>query len=414
MAAATYLAARMVGTWELYLLSVGFLAMLLVSWLLVLATGRRLTATRTSRPDQPRAGDDLVVTFRVTNGSQMPGLQVTLPDATGDLGGHRQTIELASLGPFQQRTAASAPQPARRGIHHLPTLWADAEDPLGLVHARRRLGDPAQVTVYPRLVALHSCALFADTGPRRDVGRRGFVRLGASEFRGIRPHYPGEPLSHVDWKATAKTGSLMLREMDDPTSGDIAVLLDATAAHVVGEEPHSNFELAVQAAGSVADFVLGAGRGVNLLIHDGRWRQTRLSPDHNGRALLLDSLAVARPDARSPLPASLQRLRSNGGRLARTQILTLVALSLDRELVRALIALRREGLQVSLIHVVASSFATNAAPTPAVDSPDLLATLAAAGVVCLRLERGNDLRSALSALPTMSSRPARDLSARLR
>jgi len=206
----------------------------------------------------------------------------------------------------------------------------------------------------------------------------------------------------------------MLREMDDPTSGDIAVLLDATAAHVVGEEPHSNFELAVQAAGSVADFVLGAGRGVNLLIHDGRWRQTRLSPDHNGRALLLDSLAVARPDARSPLPASLQRLRSNGGRLARTQILTLVALSLDRELVRALIALRREGLQVSLIHVVASSFATNAAPTPAVDSPDLLATLAAAGVVCLRLERGNDLRSALSALPTMSSRPARDLSARLR
>ena len=108
MAAATYLAARMVGTWELYLLSVGFLAMLLVSWLLVLATGRRLTATRTSRPDQPRAGDDLVVTFRVTNGSQMPGLQVTLPDATGDLGGHRQTIELASLGPFQQRTAASA------------------------------------------------------------------------------------------------------------------------------------------------------------------------------------------------------------------------------------------------------------------------------------------------------------------
>ncbi len=31
-------------------------------------------------------------------------------------------------------------------------------------------------------------------GARRDLGRRGLVRLGTSEFRGIRPHYPGEPL----------------------------------------------------------------------------------------------------------------------------------------------------------------------------------------------------------------------------
>jgi uncharacterized protein (DUF58 family) len=403
VAAATYLAARIVGTWELYLVSLSFLATLLVSWLVVLATGRKLTATRTLWPGQPAAGDDVVVTVRVTNGSQLPGLQVTLPDATGDLSAHPQTIELASLGPFQERAATSAARPARRGIHHLPALWVDAEDSLGLVHTRRRLGDPLRVTVYPRLVDLRSCVLFADIGARRDIGRRGFVRLGASEFRGIRPHNPGEPLSHIDWKATAKTGNLMLREMDDPTSGDIAVLLDGTAAQVVGEDESSNFELALQAAGSVAEFVLGAGRGVDLLVHDGRWRQTRLAPDFNGHHLLLDTLAEARPDARSPLPASLQRLRSSGGRLARTQVLTLVALSLDRELVRALIALRREGLGVSVIHVVAGSFAPGAANAPGGEKPDLLVALAAAGVVCLSLERGDDLRSTLSLPQTQSS-----------
>ena len=121
MAAATYLAARIVGTWELYLLSLGFLAMLFVSWLLVAATTRKLGVTRTLRPDQPTAGDDLVVTFRVTNGSQIPGLQVTLPDVTGDLSSHHQSIELASLGPLQERTATSAPRAARRGSTTSPS-----------------------------------------------------------------------------------------------------------------------------------------------------------------------------------------------------------------------------------------------------------------------------------------------------
>lgn len=402
MAAATYLAARIVGTWELYLVSVTFVVTLIVTWLLVATTGRKLTVARSVRPAQPTAGDSLVVSFHVTNGSQLPGLQVTLPNATGDLSARRQTIEFASLGPLQERTAATAPQPAARGRHHLPPLWAHAEDPLGLSRSRRRLGDHLEVTVYPRLVGLRSCALFADMGARRDLGRRGLVRLGTSEFRGIRPHYPGEPLKHIDWKATAKTGTLMLREMDDPTSGDVTVLLDGTASQVVGEAPETNFELAVQAAGSVADFILGAGRGVNLLLHDSRWRQLHLAPDFDGRRELLDVLAEALPDARAPLSASLQRLRSNGGRLARTQILTLVTLSLDRELVRTLIALHREGQRVSIIHVAASSFAPGLSATPAGESPSLLVSLAAAGVLCLTLERGADLHSALS-LTTESS-----------
>ncbi len=387
-----------------------------MSWLLVAVTSRKLTATRTLSPNEPTSGDDLVITFRVTNDSQIPGLQVTLPNATGDLGARDETIEFASLGSLQQRAARSTPQPARRGVHHLPALWAQAEDPLGLAHTRRRLGEPLDLTVYPKLADLRSCALFADLGMRRGLGRRGIVRSG-SEFRGIRPHNPGEPLSRIDWKSTAKTGNLMLREMDDPASGDLTVLLDATASQVVGDQPQTNFELAVQAAGSVADFILGTGRSVNLLLHDSRERSTRLAPGFNGHCELLDVLAQATPSAKAPLAASLQSLRSHDDRLASTQILALVALSLDRELARVLIALRREGLQVSVIHVGAGSFGAEAAGAPsarssvvsgsagarAADDPALLVSLAAAGVLCLTLRRDDDLRTALSFTPTERS-----------
>jgi uncharacterized protein (DUF58 family) len=409
--AGIYVAARVVGTWELYLLSFAFLATLLVCWLLVLISGRKLLAGRSLTPSRPTAGEDVVLSVHVKNGSLLPGLQVTFGHAAGDLNPNDGEVGFESLGPRSERVASTEPQPARRGIHRLPALTADAEDPLGLVRTRRQLGGPLEVTVYPRLSHLTSCALLADLGARGETGRRGPASLGASEFRGIRPHSPGEPLSHVDWKSTAKVGTLMLREMDDPTSGDVTLLLDGTASQVAGRPPQTNYELAVQAVGSVADFALRAGRTVNLLFHEERWRQTRLTADANGRRQLLESLAAAAADARTPLHYSLRRLGANGGRLLRTQTLTVVTLALDDELARALLGLHRQGAQVSVISIVAGSFAPGAGSAgadaggmaPAATRGQLIA-LAARGVLCLSVSRDDDLRAALSIGQTERSR----------
>ena len=427
MAVATYLAARLVGTWELYLVALTFVATLLAAWLLVLTTSRRLSIARTLHPRHPAAGDELVVSVRAANGSQLPGLEVTVPDAAGDLSAAVTAIAFPSLRAHEERVALTPPLPARRGVHVLAPPRIDAEDALGLWRARHRLGDPLEVTVHPRLAELGSCAVFAELGSRRGLARRGLVRRGASELHGIRPHQPGEPLSHVDWKATAKTATLMLREMDDPESGDVTVLLDGTAAGVIGDEPLTSFELAVQAAASVADFVLSAGHDTVLLVHDGGWRPTRLAADAQGRRRLLDTLAAVRPTARVPLATSLQHLRRAGGRVTPTRTLVVVALTLDRDLARALVGLQREGVQTRVIAIDGASFdaarlatatapSALAAPRPAapraaahdgsaldrgaLDGGALdrgaLVALAAAGVVCLTLRAGDDLRTTLA------------------
>jgi uncharacterized protein (DUF58 family) len=412
--AGTYVAARVLGTWELYFLSVSFLVAPLLCWLFVLLAARKLSATRTLKPSQPLAGDDLTLRLRVASTSLLPGLQVTFEDAVGELSVAARRVDFEGLGPRASHSEAVRLPAARRGVHKLPALQAVAGDPLGLARTRRDVGEPLQVTVYPRLVPLRSCVLYADLGTHHDGGRRGLVAMGTSEFRGIRPHYPGEPLKHVDWKATAKTSTLMLREMDDPSSNDVTLVLDGTASLVTGEFPQTNFELAVRAAGSVADYSLLSGRGVNLVFHEQWGRQLRISPDADGRRQLLHELAKAVPNARAPLASVFHSLRASGGRLARTQMLMLVALALDDDLVRALTSLRREGVRVSVLHVLADQFASPASrgeqapfsplegqgPARAGASGDgdanLLLSLAAAGVLCLRLGRDDDLGSALS------------------
>ena len=394
--AGAYLAARILGTWELYLLSLAFLAALLVSWFLVQLTARDLTVERTLTPERPAAGDSIRLTLRAENGSRLPGLQVTVHGAAGDLGEKDGELQIESLPSRGPRIATAGPWVARRGVHRLPPLRVDAEDPLGLVRARRTFGAAVEVTVYPHLVDLTSCVLFADLGRRPERGRRGLPALGGAEFRGIRPHHPGEPLSRVDWKATARTGALMLREMDDPASGDVTIALDGAASHLVGEPPDTNFELAVQAAGSVAACALRAGRGVSLLLQDDGWVAARLSPHSDGLQRLLERLARARTHRASELTLSLQALLASRASLGRMQVLTLIVLAVDERLARSVAAIRETGRRVAVIHVDGGSFAAAAQDTA---SQAALLALASSGVSCLTLRRDDDLRTALSPWP---------------
>jgi len=429
LAAGTYVAGRVVGTWELYLFAFAFLAAVIVSWLLVIATGRRIRVTRSLIPERPMAGDEPEFSLLVKNESLLPGPQLTLRSpleglSTGDL-----ELEVESLAPRRQRTFKVHAGSVNRGVHVLPAVRARAEDPLGIAGSVHKVSAPLPVVVYPRIAFLESCSLYPDIGLRHDwSGLRGLPTPGASEFRGIRPHQPGEPLSHIDWKSTAKTGILMLREMEEPAGADITVLLDGTADRVLGDGPDTNFELAVRVAGSVADFALRAGRGVSLLRHERESSRARLTAHGGGRRTLLEMLAEARPNASAPLVNALRHLRTDRSNLLRTQSVTVVSLSLDQQLARALVGLRDDGVRLAFVYVVGSSFAGAAAtaaapllpflpprdghaprgpvdpeagPQPAladlpVEARALLLSISSAGIPCLTAGRGDDLVRTLS------------------
>jgi uncharacterized protein (DUF58 family) len=431
LAAATYFAGRIVGTWELYLFAFAFLGAFVVSWLSVIVTGRGLRATRSVSPERPVAGDEPELVVTVKNASLLPGPELTLRNQLGDMSAGELEVQVDGLPPRSAEMLTGRIGRVNRGVHVLPRAEVVAEDHLGLTHATHRISDPLIVTVLPRIVRLDSCALYPDIGLRHDwSGRQGLRAFGASEFRGIRPHQPGEPLSHIDWKSTAKTGNLMIREMEEPAGTDVTLLLDGTADQVRGSLPDTNFELAVRVAGSVADYVLRANRGVSLLCHERSWRQVRLTSDGNGRRALLQALAETKPNGTAPLVNALRHLRTDGPHLLHSQSITVVSISLDRHLVRALHQLQDDGAKLAFVYVVGSSFPThsveeksallpflppNARPSDpsghaasddhsrstgdshlTAETRAMLLSLSTSGIPCLTLERGDDLVRRLS------------------
>jgi uncharacterized protein (DUF58 family) len=382
VAGATYAAARVLGTWELYLIALAFAGMTAVAWAAVYAGSRRLRVEREAMPEGPVAGEPLTLAFRVRDGGRLPGLTMALEGATGDLGGESERVAVG--GPAAGRTG---PWPARRGVHRLPAFTAVVVDPLGLARARRPAGEPLDLTVVPRLDELRSCAPCTAAGTRHGGGPRRLPARDAWEFRGIRPHDPGEPLSRVDWKSTAKTGSLMLREMETAADDELTVLLDGSGARGPEETAEDAFETAVRAAGSMAAFALRSGHPVTLVLRERGWRPLLLTADMAGRRRLLHALAVTEPGA-VRLGPSLHAIAGGRGH-PRRGLLAVVVLRLDQELVSALGRLRNQGASVSVVHVGCGESAEEA------ERDRLVAALTVAGVRYVRLERDDDVRAAL-------------------
>ena len=418
VAAGTYVAARAIGTWELYVLAVAFAALVAVGWVQARATERRLRVTRSLTPRQPVSGDPLRFSFTVENGSPLPAQRVTLLHGCGPFDARDRPVPVGGLGARKRRDVTSHPWPAQRGVHHLPPFVVAVEDTLGVARAESSR-DPLDLIVPPRLAHLESCALFTETGVGADARRRLPTPQGY-EFHGLRPYSPGEPLNRVDWKATAKTASLMLRETEDAADSDVTVLLNGVASQVAGDPTATNFELAVQVAGSIVDYALRTGRAATLLVPERDWLPVRLAPGANSRVRLLETLAATDPDGLSRLGPRLRRLVAGGRPLQRGQTLALILLALDVELARELIALRRCGLRVAVVHVPAESFrtlsprpASSDSMTPVVgrhddtasrtDTENLASTLQAAGVTYRTLGLGDDLNAVL-ALPSGARR----------
>ncbi len=105
---------------------------------------------------------------------------------------------------------------AHRGVYNEANCQISSDFPLGFFKVENRLKSEIKLTVYPEPVGIEE-ELELGKGQDNEAEREyitGSNNLGS--FRGLREFKPGDPVKLISWSATARSSSLMVREMEPP------------------------------------------------------------------------------------------------------------------------------------------------------------------------------------------------------
>ena len=145
--------------------------------------------------------------------------------------------------PAQPNMLTLALPGAGRGIHHLGTPSLVVTDPFGLFAAIRPLG-PQEIGETQALIVYPAPDWRAPV-PASPEAAGGARHAPEGEPAGLRPYRPGDTRRDVDWRATARRGTLVVREreagaetgarmFDWPIGTDPEAALSRLAAGVLG------------------------------------------------------------------------------------------------------------------------------------------------------------------------------------
>lgn len=228
-------------------LLVGLIGVLVLGIVLPLVLVRRIGVAATS-PRDATVGEQVPVHLFVSGRSSSCELRILDPTGTW--------FRTAAPGDGTLPHRAE-----RRGVFQACRVEVRVTWPLGVFAAHRihQLELPTPVEVAPRPLAV----TWAPAAAPVDVGAEPVLRgaPGADLVRSVRPYVSGDPVHLVHWPTSARTGSLVVREMEPPAPFGQAIVLDLRG---MGADAEQAASYALGAARSV----LAAGGQLVLCTHE--------------------------------------------------------------------------------------------------------------------------------------------------
>ena len=270
-----------------------------------------------------------------------PALNIRGRKVSVDRSVHGQLHHLLPMLPFQRVRRRFTVICDHRGEHTFGPAHLRSGDPIGVREKFEQAREQDQLLVYPKLFRLDGLPV-ASRVPLGDERSRVKLVTDPSRIAGVREYREGDPVRHIDWRATARGNALLVREFEPTSNPRVAVFLDMRPPSVASMEASTDileFTIALGAS-VVADL---AGRGVATgLYASGAVDDMPLAraPSTSPAALPAMLELLARATRRGPL-SIVDLLTREGRRLGHGASLVIVAASFPESTVVALEDLRR-------------------------------------------------------------------------
>ena len=221
---------------------------------------------------------------------------------------------------------------ARRGVYPVSGFTITTRFPFGFVERRKFIEASGEIIVYPQSQLLDD---FYHLLPITQGQMESPLKGSGSDLYAIRHYVSGDHPRHVDWKATARTAHLMVREFTRDDDRRITIAFDHYLPAVSGPHPESarrespewpdasrevngedrKFETAITLAASLVTHFMTEGAEVRLVVGN---EDLGFGRDEQHRYDMLRSLARLMPvtgaHRGSPADQSGSTTTKNAGR----------------------------------------------------------------------------------------------------
>ncbi len=279
-------------------------------------------------------------------------------------------VQVLPLLPYQRVRRRLVVHCDRRGEHHVGPATLSSGDPIGRRVRSLQLADEQRLLVYPKILALQppglaSRLLVGDERTRREIV------ADPSRTVGVRPYQAGDPLRHVDWRASARSTGLLVRRFEPTVDPRVALFLDVRVPQFLSWRPEPDeLEFTISVAASLVSALAATGIAVGLYAN-GTSAGAPVAHDPSSAsfalAQMLESLARLVPYGPMFVSGVLEEI---GRSLPRQTSIVVLAADFAEPTCAAVADLRRRHA-VSALHIL-----TGAGSPPPRDGVDALASIA--------------------------------------
>jgi uncharacterized protein (DUF58 family) len=246
-----------------------FVPIMLYTLALVFYSLNDIKVERFIEKDELYADEPLQATIKLTRRFPFPLFYLVIEDHAPEkmLKRHGQmkkeaTKGLLSLGFQKSITFAYTIKGMPRGEYRFQKVTVKTGDIFGFVQKQKTYKVEQNVLVYPKIISPRKWLPLDLSQGGRHRSKKHF-EYDLTSISSIRDYIPGDRLSWLDWKATARVNKLVTKQFEFPLNKDIVVILDRTT------RSHQNmnvdeFERAVSLAASLADRALITGSSVGF------------------------------------------------------------------------------------------------------------------------------------------------------
>lgn len=248
--------------WEIISLIVPLILMVALAPVIFPRSKINLKIAREFDQDHPQKGDEVEVSLRIENlgdAFDLVQLEDRLPEGTRLVSGRNRF----PIGMVKEETVEVTYKVAfpGRGRFHFDGVEIISTNALFATTRTITYRLPGEVEVTPHMQEMKRLSI----QPQKVRMHAGNIRsrlLGPGiEFFALRDYRPGDTLRHVNWKASARRGTMVTNEYETERSGDVTIIVDART--MGGDE---NLEATVEAAASLSSYFLKERDRVGMVI----------------------------------------------------------------------------------------------------------------------------------------------------